>query len=974
MSKTSMKKVIAARVGGKDIPLTEWIRNSPGLASAASKTVRTDMPIKHDKKGNREITTPDINNAKMLSEKMSQSIIDSRTTLSLLPDLEIGAQLFLASVLSSKDSLSTEIIYNVAQGLLPSDLTGQCTGIIRDYFEQDYKIKNHVTQMVWDQMIAAGAYVVAVLPENAIDEMINGNRTISNESLGDLISSNGRIRQLGVLGPLIKDRPDEVKRRVSVEDILDGGMHVDVNSIDEEIGLQLDFDGVKQDTYLTVTDNLNVLRLPLLHRQVRERNVRAAVHGLRPGVGMESGDTNRNGFKDRINDVQAESLFYKHRNYGYVPMASVKPQNQLNRYSVGEPLVWHLPAEACIPAHAAGNPKEHFGVFVLLDNEGYPVRRVDGEDEYSRMQARMNTTAPFSSAMLNKVNKQMYGQDINAGTQNNQQIYNNAVQAFADFVERDLLERLRNGFGKNAGIDLGRNDDIYRVMFARSMKQQHTQILFIPSEYVTYMAFDYDGNGMGVSLLEKNKIVNTIRIMTMFADVMAGLKNSIGRTNVQVRLDPRDPDPMGTREKIMHEIARSRISSFPLGANTVAEMVDGIQQAGIEIHVTGHKDLPDMDVEFSEKNSNYTHTDSDLKEQLRRLSLMTTYATPEMVDTSLQPDFATVFTETNLMTAKRAMQVQDDFTPNLSKHARQVVMASRKLFGGIAKAINDKYDDLKKYLKENNILTTGHYISESMLSPEELAKIRQKEQQGEIPEFSDDILNRVRMVVVDRLTRELIDSLELTLPRPNAISLSKQMEGFKAHGEAVKDLLDVFFDSNAYGTNVLGEASSQLDTVKATLHSMFMRKYAAENGILPEVLAVTATDGKGMIDPDLIAGLKDHNEASTELIYQVMKALNDNKKKADKKFEKLGLTEGEGGFSSDTGNSDDTGGGGGDDFGFDLDGEPGGEPGAEGGEPGAEGQEPGTEEPEGEGNAAGENETGGEPNANEGGEPEEPQQ
>lgn len=876
---TSLKTTIAARGGNKNYPVITLARKKPELAAMVSKLITNkEQTAKYDQHGNREAQAPDIGAFRALSSKVSQSIIDSRTTLQLLPDLEITAQLLISGIISPKDYTTTEITYLIAEGLLPPDIGSSMISEVRKYFDQVYKIKDLLPEMLKKQLFDTGSYPVAVIPENAIDEIINGNRIISNESLSSLVNSDGKLVPTGILGPVAKSKPTVVKTlSYSIESFMGTAPE---SNIEQEVDLRQSFDGKKVETHLSVTDNPAVLKIPYLHQKVRS----AKIHKAIGGYGMESAlSSNPSQYANRLTDRELTGAVFKQRNYTHQPIAAIKTQNQLNRYSVGEPLIMHLPSEAVIPVHVPGRPSEQVGVFVLLDGEGYPLSRANAPDEYSKLQNRMNSTASFSSAMLEKVKTQMTGFDYS-----NPGAFDYCARAYGDFVEKDMLARLRNGLYDN-GVALAKSDEIYRIMFARAMSQQNTQLLFLPIEFTTYMAFDFNQDGIGTSLLEANKILNSMRVMMMFADVMAGVRNSIGRTDVQVKLDPEDPDPNKTRENIIHEIARSRVSSFPLGANTVTEMIDGIMQAGIEIHVTGHDGLPDMDIQFSEKNTNFVKTDTELKDELRKQSIMGAGMTPEMVDSSFQPEFATIFAENNVMMAKRTLQYQDKFCPQLSDHARKVVGNSSNLRSRLLKVLDANFDDLKKFLKNRPDIASANFIDILSTEVKDVPVNGLAEDQDETKAPSDETMDKNKRQIIERVLAEFIGSLELTLPRPTSITLEKQMASLVIYSDSVEKALEAYMETAAMTSATNGLTSEQIDSIRASFRNYFVRQYMAENGILPELGKLTALGSNGDLESNIIEDNADHNDAINELIISFLKQTQKSRDKSNKFMEKQGI-------------------------------------------------------------------------------------
>ena len=60
---------------------------------------------------------------------------------------------------------------------------------------------------------------------------------------------------------------------------------------------------------------------------------------------------------------------------------------------------------------------------------------------------------------------------------------------FSDIVEQDLINRLKNGiYGSN--VSIGKANEVYRLMLSRTLKGLYTKILYLPKEFVSYMAND----------------------------------------------------------------------------------------------------------------------------------------------------------------------------------------------------------------------------------------------------------------------------------------------------------------------------------------------------------------------------------------------------------------------------------------------------------------------------------------------------
>ena len=72
------------------------------------------------------------------------------------------------------------------------------------------------------------------------------------------------------------------------------------------------------------------------------------------------------------------------------------------------------------------------------------------------------------------------------------------VSTYQDVVEADLLARLRNGI-YSSSAKIASNQEIFRIMLSRSLAGDMTQVLWVPKELLTYVAFEYDEDGVKLS-------------------------------------------------------------------------------------------------------------------------------------------------------------------------------------------------------------------------------------------------------------------------------------------------------------------------------------------------------------------------------------------------------------------------------------------------------------------------------------------
>lgn len=912
MSKT-LKAVIGAANQGKAYSIMPLVREAPELAAMLTKLIPGREPPRYNDHGEMKPGEPNIHEMRNLGHRTGQSITDAETVMEMLPETELALQILISCILSPKDMMTTELTYAAPDtAALPPDVANALVSRLRQYFENDYKIIQILPQILKDVLGRTGSYAVAVIPENAIDEVINNNRAIKMEHLSSEINSDGSMRSRGLLR-----NPDNEAAR-AVADGLRGKRSVAAETLnnyspskdyDPRLTLAAEFKGIAQETYTSVTDNFTLLKVPQINQKIREQRVTRALGG----VALENAFPEMHEYSDR----ELHSMLYKSPKRQYRPIDSLVTQERLNRRTVGSPLVMHLPSESVIPVYVPGNVKQQVGFFVLIDQDGNPLTRPSEEDVYGQMASRMtNASGQFATAMLNKAKYNADGFDIH-----NRDHLNYSAHVYGAMIEQDLLSRLRNGVYAN-GVALANKPEVYRIMLARALAAQHTQLLFLPSELMTYFAFNYTASGVGRSILDEMKILSSMRAMLTFADTMAAMKNSIGRTNVAIKLDEADPDPQKTIERYMHMITKTRQMSFPIGASSPVDITDYLERAGFEFTFQGHPRIPDTSVEFTEKNSSYTRVDTDLRDDLRKRSIQKFGLPAQVVDNGFEAEFATAVVTNNILISKNAMQHQDKLHPLLDDHARKVAMNDEGLVKDLRKILEDNYDRLVKRIdaiEAEKIRQDGSAAT----SPQQAAGLvaqREEEAARAVRE------QRRRQVIIKDLLDEFVLGFSITLPRPNSVSLDNQKASFDKYMEVVDAALTHYISTDILNSETLGDLSEHVDSIKNNIKAVYARRWMAENGMLPELAELTTLDEEGMPAVNLMEQQSDHIKAIATSMNRLLEQLKATKTAANKiEQARKDADTGEGGAdttssesSSSSSSSDDDGGGdgGGDDFGM----------------------------------------------------------
>ena len=800
--------------GSNDVALS-LVRRSPDLAAVLSKAERARYSDGYDG-SNRDKMDSTIQPHLMKTPltKKANAIIDAKSVFRLLPDQELAAQIRTSIITSPKDMVSVEPIYEATKQVLDQTTTAKCLALIKTYMDIDYGIVGKLPTIVRKSLIDEGAYVEAVIPENALDMFINGG--VATESADGSINNLRIGKPLGILGDWVSKTEVEMgskKTRAIFESFYKattptGASYVNENLhySDEEPVTNSPWAKPVREEYVTITDNPAILKLPDYIKSKLGSLAREAYEGERGNTSIG------NVFINQTDEKVASSVYNNNRGHSHRHVSRIPGQEEVKRVSVGEPLIMRIPAESVWTVYTPGDKAEHLGMYILLDNEGRPI---SAEDADKSINVGSNDVGNGTgSSLIRRVDMNITG-TTGGGTgfdSNNAEHQMLAMRLFADAVDRDLIKRVKAGTGIN-NVALSRNDAIYMLMLNRVLSKRYTQVLYIPIQYITYFAFDYGQNGIGRSVMENGSQINMFRVCLMFADVVGAMKNAIGRTKVSINVPENDPNPYQTAETILDQYVRGKAIDFTKSMSEPADMMTMVQKAGIEVDVSGNKRLPDLKVEISQTQSGYQKADTDLTEHLVKLSSMNMSLQPELIDAGQNsPEYATSVVANNLFLTRRVLNDHAVFCPQMTAHMRKLIRCSGELRAKLIEAIGDDECEINEELVKVDGLG---------LSPENEKKYKTK-----------------------LAFETFVEVLKFSLPSPVIANIEAQSNELESQSTAFDKALDSVISEDMYTPDMVGKFSGGAKSLRAHLKASLMRSYLSSRGLFPEVVGLFSPPDK----------------------------------------------------------------------------------------------------------------------------------
>ena len=844
-------------------PKLELIRTNPAAAAAISKAVRSHLQTGFNV--NKKETYYGLNQSKFksISDTQRVRLNENENILDLFPDILLAEQIIVSSILSPKDMFTGNLIYQTKDIIIPSTVQMKINDVIKSHLETYYDIKTELPCILRDALFRTGSYVSAVLPEAAVDEIINGRNyaTESHKSLiNELISSAGHSRSIGILGP-----PTKQQEISALESFFNSetprSNHSNFVTLSNGSKEKMFIDGATTEKFLEITDNYQVIKLPRLLKAIANQRIKRAIRN--PIYTRASGSISTEGYvpngdnaqKKKLTTSEFMDLVYKSKPPNNEVFSIFPTKDHQKRHSIGRPLRIRIPSESVIPVYPPGDPSNHRGYFVMVDIDGNWVTRSTVDLSNNGLQsllANQGISNNLNSLMLQKANKSL-------SDPQNDTVIDNMLEIYSSIVENDMVNRLRNGvYGTQ--MEVCKDKEWDRIMLARALSGKMTRMVYFPKELVTYYAFDYHKNGVGKSYLDQVKLLTSLRAVLLFSKVMAQLKNAINVTKVDMTLDAEDQDPIKTIEIATHDIMRLRESYFPLGVNSPVDLVQWIQRAGLMFTFKGHAGLPETSFEFSTSNMQHQLPDQATSDDLRKQTFMTMGLTPEQVDEGFSAQFATTIINQNAMFAKRISMLSDATSLHLTEDVKNIVINDTIILQEIMKILKESGDDVLKYLKE---------------------------EEKELYEKNPD---KFILAFLDKI----VDNILVNLPKPNVASNAVQAEDFNNYSDILDKVLNSIVSDEVFAGPFAGEFSSHANEIKAFWKHFLLRKWITDEGFLPDISEIFKKDENGQPTNDILDVMDSYTRDVMSSAVKLIKKLKTSGSATDKDLTNLNVGEGSG--------------------------------------------------------------------------------
>ncbi len=824
----------------------------PQLAAVISKAVKPRQPQNKKKKKDGSLELSQMaSDHKKISHCRAVRTLENTMALKLLPDIARALNIRISSILSPSGIMENNITVNNTSEDIDSVLKSSLSKVVLDYLEKDYKLNFKTRKMLMQILGTHGTYATLIVPESAIDQIINGSGQYSMESLSrakeSLFVTTDNIelpRSVGLLknrapksgysaeshgqqlyNPEITishDDFEQIYKKVSSTYSREAGFRDDIKTV---IKTNL-FKKLNEKEKLVIVDNPELLKLSSISKNTAiEQNKKVVQAHKHPTMDAH---------------LISRAIFGKQKAVDHNPIFSIPAAHTL-RATYGSPMVKQIPAGSILNIIQPGCPEEPIGHMIMLDVEGYPIDDIKNVTDIS--------SQPGKNKQLIELVGTQYYNDV---YQHHSNVIDFARNMYIEVVEREVVERVRTGLGMTTA-QLIHNSGFYDVMMARHLAGQYTQLLYVPREYLSYMAFDYDDDGLGKSLLDSQRVINSMRVVLAHNDVLSSIRNSTGTTTVEVNIDENDPDPDGALELIQDNIIRSQMFDFGNALINSGDTIYHLQRMGYQWNVNNHPSLPDTKATYSRESGNAPKSDEQLNEYLRKASHYNIGVPPEMVDNSENAEFATQSVIQNTLFGKQAIQDQQIFSGHLTGLAKRLVVfngdINNKLYEQILKFIVTKINEINTAsldqedtkAKEIDIDSDKTFDIADKALPKVLDWLFTSLKDKTSLSNTKENVNLAIVELAKIIYSDFIENMIIELPKPPSVTLESQMQDYSNYVQFCDDILNAIFADEVFDSELM-QADIKPSFIRATVKSRLLADYLADKAIMPEFTDIISLD------------------------------------------------------------------------------------------------------------------------------------
>lgn len=606
----------------------------------------------------------------------------------IAPEITQARTIVQSSILAPNDLQANNAIPFACQHPgLPVKSQESIAKVISDHFNNTLQLPTNAMRYIGQALYESGSTVLCVVPTSELDRLFNDTSiigTTATEQLHALEAFGTKIEKT-VRAPIFFT-PDPAADVAGATEALTVGLE----HYQTTLGNGASYDGKRRkpnkdtaDMAAKIIGSLEVLDNPDILRS-------SAV----------------------INQKASGSISSRLRtHYKTSPMTSLMVPKDPGK---SHPVVIEFPSESVMPLYVPGNPSDHLAYIVTIDERGCPI---DLTEQMSNISGDVNSAATIRTQFSDVF--QAYGLGRLTGVQMNE------TKLMSDLYQRVVETHINQKISKLGlqNAELGSDSSVFRVMFQRFLQNRRTTLLFVPKDLMIYMAYKYNKNGTGRSMLEDIKFVLAMRTTLLTCNILQTIDNAVQRQNVTVDLESTHLPIHGDEvlDHVRREIIRKSTPNFTFDPNSIT---NDVVEKSISISLRGGANESPFQITREKASPSQSTVDSEMLNNLRDMVLHGLYVPPSALNNLSEAEFARSVTTNNILFSQVVRVWQLVTTAFTNQYVRTYTTFSQPLRDAIQQIITNHSgseegtNDDQKITVDDVIAYVTIMLPEPIMAPE----------------------------------------------------------------------------------------------------------------------------------------------------------------------------------------------------------------------------------------------------------------
>ena len=733
-------------------------------------------------------------------------IEELRNLTIVAPEIKMSKRVIVSTIMSPQDLQTNKINITMNYEGLAPEIKSDLLERLNNFFNNEFHLAQRLYSWLSTAGFEEGAKAMLVLPKHELD--------VQN-AVADVLAAHEDLKQshdsIVASTEALYIEPPENRRNLIAE-----RLEAEFESSLESLGVDKWFENHKYTDGSTESNKTVTIssKQDLVKQLVKgtfkllKQHDDGSVVVTRDLSHISKGYLNNSDkLKDLLKDAKAQITGFDPEKSGGFQTTPVRCLTISDNIKVGEddlPIVLELPSDSVIPVCAPGDNKNHIGYFVLVDENGQPIRGRNnffktGSTDVTNRLAMSAAQAVYGNATLTSFSEL---------TSNPEFMFQQMTEVFTVAVNK-LLESRLNKDGLT-GLDINMHNAVGKALFSNLLANNRITMIFVPEPMMVYYCFDYRDNGTGKTFLEDIAQMLALRTTLVTARLMAAVENATVRRKIEVDIDDKENNPIQTIQAVVRQALSKYAPSFSTEVQTAAESMVNRNIQVVPKSMAGTTD--NLSVNYEKVYGNAQSPDTDLLDKLNNWIGMGLGGLPASVLNQLsENEFSRSVATTNMYFANTVAGWQLAIKPTNKKFISLYISSNTKLLELIKSIIRKDKDGEPENLDENT---------------------------------TDDVENEA----LQRQVNDIIKSLEVDLPSPQMAAKKAHFEEIQSFAEMIEKLVTIIYSDD---TVIDDELKGSMPVIRATITSKLLREFLPKLGVqaiseIPEPTAIDADYAKGI--------------------------------------------------------------------------------------------------------------------------------